>query len=698
MKLSNIFIVLSLIAGGMSPMALVLGQKKDVKVTKADGTKDLAEIMSTPTCSFSYTSIDNFFFNVPLSEQIFTNTGYFNDHLTDGTYKNAQGQNINIGEGIEINGHTLQYWIDFNPATLSFPRNDGVCVFPLYAGKVFNPVAIEVKANSMNFKVNLEYIPMDSIVLTFKAGVFEGYYNGVTFVLNEDLTFYSSAATSGGPHRVAFAKQDNTTRIKAGSTHIDDKGERTAPNGGKYHRWLMWTNIPFDSDHITQACPADNYRYMYDNLLMNGKPITYYNAWVRGNSKDFTNLSDTSTQNPDYELSHPTGSANTVYDLGIRIEVVTDQPVYVFQFSVPNQLVTDLSLGTLTFGLRDGSSWLSKDEKGNLIVGRLDKTYFENKIIAAYEELENYVVLSDYDPEQQAEIAEIITNAQAEMENIVTEAGLNEVVANAKALIDNVKNAEEMIEQQHIDRVVELINAIPAEIAYTQECSDAINAAMEAYATLTASEIAKFPSESLDKLFNAYVALKALDLANYKTLSKAEINAMVDPNDYRDLEKDTVTTLVNNALAAIDDATTKEEVQQIVNELRALLSAVPTDAELTALELKVAKANAKAELDAIDLSVYRETERAYVEELINNGKIAIDQCLTIEEVEILLNKIKTVIAGVQTDSDLSEVQAALAVKQARERTIIIVSIISSLSLIIGAGLVIFLIRRRKVNQ
>ena len=69
MKLSNIFIVLSLIAGGMSPMALVLGQKKDVKVTKADGTKDLAEIMSTPTCSFSYTSIDNFFFNVPLSEQ-----------------------------------------------------------------------------------------------------------------------------------------------------------------------------------------------------------------------------------------------------------------------------------------------------------------------------------------------------------------------------------------------------------------------------------------------------------------------------------------------------------------------------------------------------------------------------------------------------------------------------------------------------
>ena len=320
----------------------------------------LDDIIQTPTTSFSYSSIDNFFFTFNLTEKIYANKGYFNDHLTDGTYPNRNGGNINIGDGIIINGQTFNYWRNFTPANASYPRNDGVTVFPLYADNVFNPVAIEVHTQSIEFKINLEEIPMDGIVVTFKSGLFEGYYNGVTYKLENDLTFYSTISTSGGPHRVSFSKAQTWETTSLGFRRLNDNGEHTASQGGKYHRWLMWTNIPFDSDHITQACPADNYRYMYDNLLMNGKPITYYNAWVRGNSKDFADLSDTSTQNPDYELSHPTGHPNTVYDLGIRVEVVTDQSVYAIQFSVPNQLISDLSLGTLTFSLRDGSDWLAK--------------------------------------------------------------------------------------------------------------------------------------------------------------------------------------------------------------------------------------------------------------------------------------------------------------------------------------------------
>ena len=320
----------------------------------------LDDVIQTPTTSFSYSYIDNFFFTFNLTEKIYTNKGYFNDHLSDGTYQNRLGSNINIGDGIIINGQTFNYWRSYTPANASYPRNDGVMAFPLNAGGVFNPVAIEVHTQSIEFKVNLEEIPMDGIVVTFKAGLFEGFYNGVTYKLENDLTFYSTISTSGGPHRVSFSKAQAWETTSLGFRGLNDNGEHTASKGGKYHRWLMWTNIPFDPDHITQACPADNYRYMYDNLLMNGKPITYYNAWVRGNSKDFTDLSDTTTQATDYELSHPTGNPNTVYDLGIRIEVVIDQPVYAFQFSVPNQLVTDLSLGTLTFSLRDGSDWFSK--------------------------------------------------------------------------------------------------------------------------------------------------------------------------------------------------------------------------------------------------------------------------------------------------------------------------------------------------
>ena len=324
----------------------------------------LDDIIQTPTAVFDYSYIDNFFFTFNLTEKIYANKGYFNDHLSDGTYTNRDGNNINIGDGIIINGQTFNYWRSYTPANVSYPRNDGVMAFPLNAGSNFNPVAIEVHTQSIEFKVNLEEIPMDGIVVTFKAGIFEGYNadTGITYILEKDLTFYSTISTSNSPSRIVFSKTQTWETTSLGFRGLNDNGEHTATQGGKYHRWMMWTNIPFDTSKslIKQACPADNYRYMYDNLLMNGKPITYYNAWVRGNSKDFTDLSDVSTQNPDYELSHPTGSADKKYDLGIRIEVILDQPVYAFQFSVPNQLVTDLSLGTLTFSLRDGSDWLTK--------------------------------------------------------------------------------------------------------------------------------------------------------------------------------------------------------------------------------------------------------------------------------------------------------------------------------------------------
>ena len=114
MKLSKILIATTLLIGAGTPLVAATAKTKEVAVTKADTTKDLAEIISFGGCSFNYTEISNFFFDFNLTEQIFTNTAYFNDHLTDGKFTNAAGQNINIGEGIEINGKTLKYWIDYS--------------------------------------------------------------------------------------------------------------------------------------------------------------------------------------------------------------------------------------------------------------------------------------------------------------------------------------------------------------------------------------------------------------------------------------------------------------------------------------------------------------------------------------------------------------------------------------------------------
>ena len=221
--------------------------------------------------------------------------------------------------------------------------------------------------------MNLEFLPMDSIVITFKAGVFKAYNNGTVYNLSEDLTFRSTLnpeKTTDFNKKVIFVKTANEVDFNGKILSVDDRGEKTSPKGGKYHQYLIWTNIPRNSEYVIQPFATDNDRYIHDNFLINDATITSYNTWARGNSKDFTNLSDPSTQNSDYETGHPTGSANVKYDLAVYTQMAIDQPNYVFEIKVPNQLVTDLSLGTVSFSFREGSAWYTLDKDNNCIVGR----------------------------------------------------------------------------------------------------------------------------------------------------------------------------------------------------------------------------------------------------------------------------------------------------------------------------------------
>ena len=689
MKLSKVLIVSTLLMGGIAPLTVLSSKLKETKIAEAYTTKDLSTIISAGNVSFVPSYIDNFFFDFNLSEQIFTRSDYVNDHVDQ--FLDENGQPINLVEGIIINGQTLNYWIDFEPEHISYPRNEGVVAWPLNGGKKYNPVALEITTSKLAFKVNLEYFPMDSIEVTFKAGLFKGYNNNTIYTLSEDLTYYSTLIDrySGDISRITFVRERQETIINGKIASINDWGQKTNTQGGTYHKYAIFTNIPRDKSQITETFPATHWRNVYDSYLLNGKTFTTYNAWVRGNSKDFTNLSDPSSITREYETGKPGGKIAVNECLALYIENPTDQDNYVIIINVPDQLLVDFSLSSVEFSLRDGSLWYALDENGNPIKGRVDQVAFNNLVYEASQTLENYVDITKYSPEEQLAISEIISSAQSEMWNAFSEVGINDIVANAEAAIDEITSTE----QRHIDAVVALIDAIPDVITYTEECRVAIKAAMEAFATLTASEIAKFPADKLEKLYNAYSAFAELDLNNFKVLSKAEIRAKVDLNDYRPLQQSAIIDLIANADELIDDADSKEEVQRVVNQFISDLANVPTDAQLSKLELDEAKANAIAELEAIDLDKYRPEERAQVEELIRNGKVAINQCNTIEEVNQLLEKIMTVINSIKTDAELT--QAAAITKQTQQRNTIIIVIVISLTLVIGMGLAIFFIRRRK---
>ena len=687
----------------MSAIGLASHKQKEVILAQADTTKDLSTILSAGDKNYSLSYIGNFFFDFNMSEQIFTNTAYFNDHLTDGKFQDENGQNIDIGNGIIINGQTFNYWREFAPDPLSYPRNSGVTAFPLYAGNVFNPVSIEVTTTKLAFKVNLDYFSMDSIVVTFKAGIFKGYNANTStkYTLSEDLTFYSTlneTPTTSNSGKISFVKARNEVLINGKAT-VEDKGEFTNSQGGKYHQFNISSNIPRDKDYVPDTYPATHFRYVYDNYLLNGKSFTTINSWGRGNSKDFTNLSDITTITQEYETVKPGGAISVNECLPITIQYSGSQANYVAYAYVPNQLLTDLSIATPSFSLRDGSAWFTKDENGNAIIGRVNNAAFASIIAYKKQELQNYVDLSLYEDEQQADILSIIDDASNELENALTEIGLNNVVAQAKAAIDLVQNSDEIIEQAHINAVVALIDAIVYPIEYTDACRASITAAMEAYATLTASEVAKFPDAKLSALYDAYAAFGVYDLANYKTLSKAEIAASFNNADYRELQQSALAEILATANAAIDEASTKAAVQEAVDSFFASLALIPTAKQLDAQELASAKVSAIAELDAIDLSVYRDAEKAQVEEIISKGKIAIGYSESVKDVETLLNKIKTVISSIKTNEELTNAQMAQAARVAKQRaTITAISVIAgSLLLVTSVGLTIFFIRKRKAN-
>lgn len=351
--------------------------------------KNLENIISPSAPTFLYEHIGDFFFSFALTEQIFSRTGYLNDHLN--SYTDANSQVIDLANGIVINGRTFDYWRNFTDTDLTYTSNSGVHCFPLEMGGQYAPVAIEDSDSALSFKVNADYLPLDSIVVTFKAGLFAGYNAGTTYKLAQDLTFRTTLEDTDSTKINDVSKSVKLVRVTNETVHVDyritdasDNGVQVNDGGYNYYKYTLWTNIPRNTN-FNQGWSQDHYRYLYNNFMLNGKPFSNYNSWARGNSKDAT---------AEYETKHPLGSANANYDLAIQLKLATDQTNYVFWVYFPYQLMTDLGMsGTPKFSIRDGSAWLTPDG-----VIRFNCTPEEKYAVEAFVEANMH--LNDYTAEQ----------------------------------------------------------------------------------------------------------------------------------------------------------------------------------------------------------------------------------------------------------------------------------------------------------
>ena len=646
---------------GMSVSLAVASLKdKDVKAAKASDTIDLETVISSVTTNFEYSTIGQFYVNFNLSEDIFTSGElYANDHLN--SFIDESSNVINISDGIIVNGHTFGYWVSYDSPNVKYSSKNGVLGDALRQGGAHSPLSLNINDSAISFRFSLQVFHMDSIVITLKSGLFKGYNSNTDkiYTLSEDLTYYTTlnnqpdsiANTLNKRVRAVKDRSDETTGV-ARVVETQDLGEQTADGGAKYRKYLVKTNLrrikktnEQNDEYITQSFAADNYRYMFDNILVNGRTLADINAEARLQKRDFTSLSPANggpadpgvdTQNPAYETGHAIGSTNARYDLALYIQMPTDQPYVWFWINVPNQMKTDLGWTGVTFSIRDGSAWHSRDASGNHVMVRSDIVAFNSIIAAAVTELENYVDFESYSTAEQKAVSQMISDATLEMEQVFLKEDIDALVADTKAQIDAYLDT---ISSEHVNAVVNLINSIPANP--TESDAAIIKNAVDAFMALTSVEQGQVPSNLRDKLYEAYSIIASADLANYKQLSKQEIDNKINLSGYREAEKQEIIALVTAAKNDIDNAADNSEIDGI---MAALFVAVA--------EKKTASQLAIETLDAIDLSAYRDEEKVKVADLINKGKSSIALSYTVEQVDSLLNKIMNVLATIKTNAQI----------------------------------------------
>lgn len=352
--------------------------------------KDFSTVISGHDGTFSYDYIGDFTVSLQLSEQVTAFNEYLNGHLND--WKDENNQSVNIGDAIVINGKTFSYWVNYtDPYMITDSTHaTGVHQFPTYLSTAYSPVTINVSATRIKFFFDTAYLGSSNIVITFKSSLFRSFYNNTVYTLSEDLTFAATLKNSGygtvGTN-VTFTKNPTETVGNYTITSATDAGEHTAAGGAKYRRYTLLTNIPRDFTNIKEAFPHDHYRYMFENVMFNGRPLSFYNNWGRANQKDFTDLT-TPTPNLDYEMEHPAGNTTPKYNLVTYLKLSSNDTYYYFTVEIPNKLMEDFDYNSYSFALVEGSVWVTPS-------GAVRVNYSPMNKYAVDGFVENYMHLQD---------------------------------------------------------------------------------------------------------------------------------------------------------------------------------------------------------------------------------------------------------------------------------------------------------------
>lgn len=147
---------------------------------------------------------------------------------------------------------------------------------------------------------------------------------------------------------------------------------------------------------------------------------------------------------------------------------------------------------------------------------------------------------------------------------------------------------------------------------------------------------------------SAYQLLAAEALTEYKNTAKSELNNYVQEQDYTASDWQTIQGIMSDGCDDIDDATTVEQVDQILSDCKDQIDAIQSTADL----LQEAIANAKTELaNYVDPNNYREAQQNQLANILSNAYLQLDGAESIEEVNDIVAGNKDLIDTLKTAAE-----------------------------------------------
>lgn len=310
-------------------------------------------------------------------------------------------------------------------------------------------------------------------------------------------------------------------------------------------------------------------------------------------------------------------------------------------------------------------------------------------IKSAIAELTNYPNLENYSDENLLKVNKFVNNYVAQISDATTKEDVENLLVEAKAAIDSIptiaeeppKPDEEVLTEVR-ENAIEDLNSFVAAISskYSPEAFEQIKKIAEkAIEDINNSENADEIQKILEKAkadINEIPSASSeieQELEAARANAEAQLKEYCDKDDYTEEGWNDIQTILDFYIDKLSKAPSVRHVNNIVNNAKSALDEVKTKAQLAEEEawykeeLERAIARAKAEINATDLTIYREAEATVLSNQIQESVEKLDVTTKLEDVAKVVRYMHYAELSLLTDAEYTKIEDSIGTEFLQSR-------------------------------